>query len=103
MAAHKLQRLAAILSLEAAGMRALKKNAEPVLAKKACEQAQEKWKNFVQGETDAHKAAWGYNGDPEGWTLLKDRECELKELFGKADKRRRACEEESLEKKLRMS
>ena len=52
---------------------------------------------------DAHKAAWGYNGDPEGWTLLKDRECELKELFGKADKRRRACEEESLEKKLRVS
>ena len=42
MAAHKLQRLAAILSPEAAGMRALKKNAEPVLAKKACEQAQEK-------------------------------------------------------------
>ncbi len=39
---------------------------------------------------------------PEGWTLLKNREYELKELFGKADKRRRACEEASLEKKLRV-
>ena len=102
MAAHKLQRLAAILSLEAAGMRALKKNAEPVLAKKACEQAQEKWKNFVQGETDAHKAAWGYNGDPEGWTLLKDREYELKDNFERAHKRCRACEDLALEKKQRV-
>ena len=42
LAAHKLQRLAAILSPETIGMRALKQNAEPVLAQKACEQAQEK-------------------------------------------------------------
>ena len=52
---------------------------------------------------DQHKAVWGYDGDPEGRALLKDREYELKELFGKADERRRACEEESLEKKLRAS
>ena len=102
LAAHKLQRLAAILSPKTVGIRALKQNAEPVLAQKAYEQAHEKWKN-LDAEMDAHKAAWGYNGDPEGWTLLKDRGCKLKELFGKADKRRRACEEESLEKKQRVS
>ena len=83
-------------------MRALKKNAETVLAQKDYEQATEKWKN-LDAAMHAHKAAWGYNSDPEGWTLLRDREYELKELFGKADERRRACEEESLEKKLRVS
>ena len=41
-AAHMLQRLAAILSLETIGMRALKQNAEPTLAKKAYEHVQEK-------------------------------------------------------------
>ncbi len=51
---------------------------------------------------DAHKAAWGYNGDPEGWTLLKDREYELKENFERATKRCRECEEETLEKKQRV-
>ena len=101
LVAHKLQRLAAILSPETIGMRALKKNAEPGLAKKAYEQAQEKWKNFAEGEMDAHRTAWGYNGDPEGWNLLKDREYELKEIFESA-KRCRACEEETLEKKQRV-
>ncbi len=40
-------------------MRALKKNAEPGLAKKTYEQAQKKWKNLAEGEMDAHRAAWG--------------------------------------------
>ena len=73
LAEHMLQRLAAILSLETISMRALRQNAEPTLAKKAYEHSQEKWKN-LDAEMDAHNAAWGYNGDPEGWTLLKDRE-----------------------------
>ena len=68
LAAHKLQRLAANLSPETIGMRALKQNAEPVLAQKACEQAQEKWKN-LDAEMDQHKAVWGYDGDPEGRAL----------------------------------
>ena len=101
LVAHKLQRLAAILSPETIGMRALKQNAEPVLAQKAYEQAQEKWKN-LDAEMDAHKAAWGYDGDLAGVGLLQNRECELKELFGKADERRRVCEGESLEKKKRV-
>ena len=103
LAAHKLQRLAAILSPEAAGMRALKKYAEPALAKKAYEQAQEKWKNFSEGEMNQHKAVYGYNGDPEGWALLKIREEELKEEYGKASRRHGECEEEALEKKQRVS
>ncbi len=102
LAAHKLQRLAAILSPETIGMRALKKNVEPVLAQKACEQAQKNWKN-LDTEMDQHKAVWGYDGDPEGRALLKIRENGAKELFGKADKRRRACEEESLERMQRVS
>ncbi len=80
----------------------MKKNAEPVLAKKAYKQAQEKWKNFVEGEMDAHKTAWGYGGDPKGWALLKANEKELKENFERAHKRCRACEEETLEKKQRV-
>ena len=102
MAAHKLQRLAAILSPEAAGVRALKKIAEPVLAMKAYKQAQERWTNFVDSEMDVHKASWGFDGDPEGWTLLKDREYELKENFERAHKRCQVCEEETLEKKQRV-
>ncbi len=51
---------------------------------------------------DAHKAAWGDNGDPEGWTLLKDREYEMKENFERAHKCCQVREEETLEKKQRV-
>ncbi len=44
---------------------------------------------------DAHKASWGFDGDPEGWAPLKAKENELKENFERAAKR---CREETLEK-----
>ncbi len=99
---HKLQRLAAILSLENVGMRALKQHVEPALAKKACEVSQEKWKNFVLGDMDRHRARYGDN-NPEGWKLLKQREEELKEDFGKAQDRLQLCDEEVLAKKQRVA
>ena len=99
--AHKLQRLAAILSLENVGMRVLKQNSEPALAKKAQEEAQARWKN-VDSEMDQHKVVWGYSGDPEGWALLKAKEEKFKDEFGKACERLHACEEEALAKKQRV-
>ena len=101
-AAHRLQRLAAILSLENVGVRALKQNAEPALAKKAHDKAQENWKNFSLGEMERHRAAFGYDGDPEGWSLLKAKEEQFKEEFGKACARLQVCEEEALAKKQRV-
>ena len=100
--AHKLQRLVAILSLENVGMQALKQNAEPALAKKARDKAHENWKNFSIGEMERHRAAFGYDGDPEGWSLLKAKEEEFKEEFGKACARLQVCEEEALTKKQRV-
>ena len=101
LAAHRLQRLAAVLSPENVGMRVLKQNAEPALAKKAHEEAQAKWKK-VDAEMDQHKVVWGYNGDPEGWSLLKAKEEEAKNNFGKACARLQLCEEEALAKKQRV-
>jgi hypothetical protein len=98
---HKIQRLAAILSLEKVGLRALKQHAEPTLAKKACEDSQEKWKTFVLGDMDMHKAQYG-DGNPEGWKLLRIREEELKDDYGKALDRLRVCDEEVLAKKQRV-
>ncbi len=100
-AARKLQRLAAILSLENVGMCALKHHVEPALAKKACEDSQEKRKNFVLGDMDQHKARYG-DDNPEGWKLLKQREDELKDDYGKAMDRLQLCEEEVLAKKQRV-
>ncbi len=98
---HKFQRLSTILSQQAIGMRALKQSAEPTLAKMACEEAREKWKNFSLGEMDRHKVQYG-DGNPEGWILLRIREEELKDDFGKALERLRVCEEEVLAKKQRV-
>ena len=100
-AAHKIQRLAAILSLEKVGLRALKQNAEPTLAKKACEEARDKWKKFSLGDIDRHKVVFG-DRDPEGWKLLRIREEELKDDVEKACVRLRVCEEEVLAKKQRV-
>ena len=100
-AARKIERLAAILSLEKVGMRALQQHAEPALARKAHEVSHEKWKNFVLGDMDRHKARYG-DGNPEGWKLLMLREDELKNDFGKAQDRLRVCDEEVLAKKQRV-
>jgi hypothetical protein len=101
IADHKIQRLSTILSQQAIGMRALKQNAEPTLAKMALDQAQMKWKNFSLGEMDRHKVRYG-DDNPEGWKLLRIREEELKEDFGKAAARLQVCEEEVLAKKQRV-
>ncbi len=82
-------------------MRALKQNAELALAEKAREAAHEKWKNFSFGEMDVHRAAFG-DGDPEGWSLLKMKEDELKDDFEKACVRLRVSDEEALAKKQRV-
>ena len=101
MADHRLERLAVILSQKAVGMRALKQNSEPTLAKMALDQAQMKWKNFSFGEMDKHKVQFG-DGNPEGWKLLRKREEELKDDYGKALDRFRVCNEEVLAKKQRV-
>ena len=98
---RKIQRLAAIMSLQNVGFGAWKQETEPNLAKKACEEARVKWSNFSFGEMDSHKAQYG-DGNPEGWKLLRMREEKLKDDFGKALERVRVCEEEVLAKKQRV-
>jgi hypothetical protein len=89
---RKIQRLAAIMSLQNVGFGAWKQETEPNLAKKACEEARVKWSNFSFGEMDSHKAQYG-DGNPEGWKLLRMREEKLKDDFGKALERVHVCEE----------
>ena len=101
MADHRLERLATILSQKAVGMRALKQNSEPTLAKIALDQAQMNWKKFSFGEMDRHKVQFG-DGNPEGWKLLRKREEELKDDYGKALDRFRVCNEEVLAKRQRV-
>ena len=91
-AAHKIERLAAILSLQNVGFSSWKQETQPRLAKKVCEEARVKWSNFSFGEMDSHKAQYG-DGNPEGWKLLRMREEKLKDDFGKALERVHVCEE----------
>ena len=101
MADHRLERLAAILSLQNVGFRTLKQNAEPNLAKKACEEARVKLSNFSFGEMDRHKVQYG-DGNPVGWKLLRIEEEKLKDNYKIALDRVRVCEEEVLAKKQRV-
>jgi hypothetical protein len=92
IADHKIQRLAAIMSLQNVGFRALKQEAEPSLAKKACEEARVKWSNFSLGDMDRHKVQYG-DSNPEGWKILRATEEKLKDNYGKALERVEMCEE----------
>ena len=89
---RKIQRLAAILSLQNVGFGAWKQETEPKLAKKACEEARVKWSNFSLGDMDRHKVQYG-DSNPEGWKILRATEEKLKYNFGKALERVQMCEE----------
>jgi hypothetical protein len=91
-AAHKIERLAAILSLQNVGFRPWKQETEPRLAKKACEEARVKWSNFSLGDMDRHKVQYG-DSNPDGWKILRTTEEKLKDDFGKALERVQMCEE----------
>ena len=81
--AHKIERLAAILSLQNVGFSSWKQETQPRLAKRACEEARAKWSSFVFGEMDSHKVQYG-DGNPVEWKLLRIEEDKLKDRFGKA-------------------
>ena len=76
IAKHKLERLAAILSPEGAGLRALKENAAVGLAKRALEKSEAEAKAFYE-EYDKIVADPRVYNDPEAMAPLKNREREL--------------------------
>lgn len=73
VAEHRLHRLAALLTAKAAGMRALKANAEPELAKMQLRDAEKQYEEFDK-EFDDFKRRWGYEGNPNGYEIMKNRE-----------------------------
>ena len=73
---HRLERLAAILSPEGAGLRALKENAAVGLAKRALEKSEAEAKAFYD-EYDKTIADPRIYNDPEAMAPLKSREREL--------------------------
>ena len=73
---HRLERLAAILSPEGAGLRALKENAAVGLAKRALEKSEAEAKAFYE-EYDKIIADPRVYNDPEAMAPLKAREREL--------------------------
>ena len=86
VAQHRLERLASILSPQAAGLRALKANAEPSLAKLELDKAAKSYEDFDR-EFDNFKKRWGYHGNPTEYALRKGRERELIDAIGSAQKR----------------
>ena len=85
LASNRLERLAAILSPEAAGLRALKDNAEDYLAKTALDRAKAQAQDFMKEYDKVISNPRVYN-DPEAMAPLKAQERFLMDVWGRKQK-----------------